>query len=150
MIKKVLEVTRDFLWWARSGVAPSSSVGTATEEQDANINHFRSRKFTIAFVCLLLVFLLFLVAVGFLFLLPQYAITAFVSIFDKTTGIVALIVSVLISAQGLVDLRWNHQSNTTVSGNIDYKKEDINIYEHIVEEGVNGPNLKPFAQHDRE
>ena len=49
-----------------------------------------------------------------LFFLPSEAlITAFVVLFKETISIVGLVVSVLIGAQGLVDLKYN--SNTDLA-----------------------------------
>lgn len=78
---------------------------------------------------------MFFIAVGILFFIPKdhdIVITTYATIFTKIMEQIALIISVYIGAQGLVDLRFNSSSNASVSGEAQSVQETKN--ENIKEE----------------
>jgi len=107
MIKKLIGFTRQITFWFRPGKVPPSSEGTAFEGLDGEINHFRSRKFAVAFSSvLILAFFYFSSATILIFLVPPDAsdlIMGFVELFSRTIEILSLIVIFYTSAQAAVD-----------------------------------------------
>ena len=75
---------------------------------------------------------MFLMAVGFLFIIPadhDIVVTAYSTIFTKIIEIFGLVISVYIGAQGLVDLRYNSSSNASIEGQAqsEHIQEDKNV-----------------------
>ena len=78
-----------------------------------------SKKFFVIMTSLLIIVMMFFIAVAILFFIPKdhdIVITTYATIFTKIMEQIALIISVYIGAQGLVDLRFNSSSNASVSG----------------------------------
>ena len=82
---------------------------------------------------------MFFVAVGILFIIPKdhdIVITTYATIFTKIMEQVALVISVYLGAQGLVDLKYNSSSSVGVQGvaqssNINENK-NVNLNEQIL------------------
>jgi len=82
-------------------------------------NHLSSKKFFIVMTSLLILVTMFFVAVAILFFIPRdhdIVVTTYATIFTKIMEQVALVISVYLGAQGLVDLRFNSSSNASVQG----------------------------------
>lgn len=77
-------------------------------------NHFRSKKFFLAFSSFIGLLGFYLLSVGILFLLPakNELIAGYVTVFTKTIEILAIIVASYIGAQTLVDFKYGSTSNT--------------------------------------
>lgn len=84
---------------------------------------------------------MFLMSVGFLFLLPKdhdIVFTAYSTIFTKIMEVLGLVISVYIGAQGLVELRYNSSSNAGIEGQVEdrdseeFEEKDVNIREEIL------------------
>jgi hypothetical protein len=90
--------------------------GTPLELQDSlrQQNHFKSKKFFLAFSSFIGLLAFYLISVGILFLLPakNELISGYVTIFVKTIEIIAIIVASYIGVQAAVDLRYGSSSNT--------------------------------------
>ena len=90
--------------------------GTPVELQDSlrKENHFKSKKFFLAFSSFIGLLIFYFVSVGVLFLLPtkNELITGYVTIFTKTIEILAIIVASYIGVQAAVDLKYGSTSNT--------------------------------------
>jgi hypothetical protein len=80
---------------------------------------------------------MFFIAVGILFVIPKdhdIVITTYATIFTKIMEQIALVISVYLGAQGLVDLRYNSSSNASVSGvaeSVDETKNE-NVKEELL------------------
>lgn len=89
--------------------------GTPIQLQDSlrKENHFKSKKFFLAFTSFIGLLAFYLLSVGILFLLPSKneLIAGYVTIFTKTIEIVAIIVASYIGVQAAIDLKYGSSSN---------------------------------------
>jgi hypothetical protein len=86
-----------------------------------------------------MIVVMFLMAVGFLFLIPtdhDIVVTAYSTIFTKIIEIFGLVISVYIGAQGLVDLRYNSSSAASIEGDAQSQQitedKNVNVNEQIM------------------
>jgi hypothetical protein len=110
-----------------NGKAPPNTP-PELEKQMEDTNHLASKKFFIIFSSLFMLAFVFYSSVGLLFVIPKAPeiVTAFVTIFTKMIEIFGVIISVYLGAQGIVDLRYNSQSNASTEGVLEQKEVDIN------------------------
>lgn len=98
----------------------SSSAPPNTAEKDIerlqSINHMESKKFFACFVSVAILTCFYLASVGIMFILPATpeVVTGFVTVFTKTTEILAIIIGSYVGAQAVVDLKYNSSSNTSL------------------------------------
>ena len=117
-----------------NGKAPPNTP-PELEKQMEDTNHMASKKFFIIMTSLLVIVSMFFIAVGILFLIPKdhdIVVTTYATIFTKIMEQIALVISVYLGAQGLVDLRYNSSSSASVSGEAQSSQETKN--ENIKEE----------------
>lgn len=92
--------------------------GTPIQLQDSlrQENHFKSKKFFLAFSSFIGLLAFYLLSVGILFLLPSKneLIAGYVTIFTKTIEIVAIIVASYIGVQAAIDFKYGSTSNTNL------------------------------------
>lgn len=92
--------------------------GTPIELQPTlrNENHFKSKKFFLAFSSFIGLLIFYLLSVGILFLLPSRneLIAGYVTIFTKTIEIVAIIVASYIGVQAAIDFKYGSDSSTNL------------------------------------
>jgi hypothetical protein len=109
-ISNILKSAASFL---SSNMVPP---GTPVELQDSlrRENHFKSKKFFLAFSSFIGLLIFYFTSVGILFLLPSKneLIAGYVTIFTKTIEILAIIVASYIGIQAVVDLKYGSLSST--------------------------------------
>ena len=92
--------------------------GTPIELQDSlrQENHFKSKKFFLAFSSFIGLLAFYLLSVCILFLLPSKneLIAGYVTIFTKTIEIVAIIVASYIGVQAAIDFKYGSTSSTNL------------------------------------
>lgn len=92
--------------------------GTPIQLQDSlrQENHFKSKKFFLAFSSFIGLLAFYILSVGILFLLPSKneLIAGYVTIFTKTIEIVAIIVASYIGVQAAIDFKYGSSSNTNL------------------------------------
>lgn len=92
--------------------------GTPIELQDSlrQENHFKSKKFFLAFTSFIGLLAFYLLSVAILFLLPSQneLISGYVTIFTKTVEIVAIIVASYIGVQAAIDFKYGSNSNVNM------------------------------------
>ena len=92
--------------------------GTPIQLQDSlrQENHFKSKKFFLAFSSFVGLLAFYILSVGVLFLLPSRneLIAGYVTIFTKTIEIVAIIVASYIGVQAAIDFKYGSTSNTNL------------------------------------
>jgi len=96
-------------------------------EEMKSINFLRSKKFFVVFTSILMLILFYGISVFILFLtapLPTIT-TPFVTIFVETIKIFAIIISAYLGLQAAIDFRYNTESNTSLKGDIQYVKEEV-------------------------
>jgi hypothetical protein len=127
MISKILAISKGAASFLQHGVAPQEAPDRIKQQLE-DTNHLSSKKFFIIFSSLLMLAFLFYTSVGILWIIPtspEY-VTAFVTIFSKVTEIFAVIISVYLGAQGIVDLKYNSSSSASIHGEVIVeKKEEI-------------------------
>jgi uncharacterized ubiquitin-like protein YukD len=117
-----------------NGKAPPNTP-PSLEKQMEDTNHLASKKFFIIMTSLLVIVSMFFIAVAILFFIPKdhdIVITTYATIFTKIMEQIALVISVYLGAQGLVDLRYNSSSSASVSGEARSVEETKN--ENVKEE----------------
>ena len=117
-----------------NGKAPPNTPAEY-EKQMEQTNHLASKKFFIIMTSLLVIVSMFFIAVGILFFIPKdhdIVVTTYATIFTKIMEQIALVISVYLGAQGLVDLRYNSSSNASVSGEAQSVQETKNVKEEIL------------------
>ena len=115
MWSNILNYGKKIFWWGQTGVIPNKSEDTPLEELDSNINHFRSKKFTITFIALLIMVALLFCSSIFLFFLPSdVAVNGFVTLFSKTVEVISVIIAVMIGGESLVNLKYNSDSSVAM------------------------------------
>jgi succinate dehydrogenase hydrophobic anchor subunit len=114
-IANIVQTAAAFL---TNGKAPPNTP-PRLEKQMEDTNHLASKKFFIIMTSLLIIVSMFFIAVGILFFIPKdhdIVITTYATIFTKIMEQIALVISVYLGAQGLVDLRYNSSSSASVEG----------------------------------
>jgi len=111
-----------------SGVPPNTPEREIERLQ--SINHMESKKFFACFVSVAILTFFYFSTLGIMFLLPDIPelITGYVTIFTKTTEILAIVIASYVGAQAVVDLKYNSSSSTALQSSSE------NIKEHIIEE----------------
>ena len=115
----------------------SSSAPPNTPEKDLerlqSINHMESKKFFACFVSVAILTFFYFTTVGIMFFLPHVPeiITGYITVFTKTTEILAIIIASYVGAQAVVDLKYNSSSNTSLESTTQKSeqiiKEEITI-----------------------
>jgi hypothetical protein len=89
--------------------------GTPIELRETlkNENHFKSKKFFLAFSSFIGLLFFYILSIIILFLLPiqNELIAGYVTIFTKTIEIIAIIVAVYLGTQATIDLKYGSTSN---------------------------------------
>jgi len=92
--------------------------GTPLAQQEGlrEQNHFKSKKFFLAFSSFIGLLAFYLLSVGILFLLPSSneLVAGYVQIFTKTIEIIAIIVASYIGVQAAIDFRYGSSSSTNL------------------------------------
>jgi hypothetical protein len=107
--------------------------GTPIELQSSlrKENHFKSKKFFLAFSSFIGLLFFYLTSVGILFLLPSRneLIAGYVTIFTKTIEIVAIIVASYIGVQAAIDLKYGSSSSVNLDSLLTYEQREEKIIE---------------------
>lgn len=95
-------------------------------ERLRSINHMESKKFFACFVSVAILTFFYFVTVGIMFLLPPVpeVITGYITVFTKTTEILAIIIGSYVGAQAVVDLKMNSSSSAGIQ-NTTQKTEQL-------------------------
>jgi len=149
------------MWEAVTNIAKNAAAflssnkvppGTPLELQRSlrNENHFKSKKFFLAFTSFIGLLAFYLLSVAVLFLLPQQneLIAGYVTIFTKTIEIVAIIVASYIGVQAAIDLKYGSDSNVSFESVLtSEEREEKIIQEQTVlyaEKFKNDPSYAPL------
>ena len=126
--------------------------GTPVELQDSlrQQNHFKSKKFFLAFTSFIGLLAFYLISVGILFLLPSKneLIAGYVTIFTKTIEIVAIIVASYIGVQAAIDLKYGSSSSTNFDAVLTSEQREEKIIQETTiryaEKYKNDPSYAPI------
>jgi hypothetical protein len=107
--------------------------GTPIELQSSlrKENHFKSKKFFLAFSSFIGLLFFYLLSVCILFLLPSRndLVAGYVTIFTKTIEIVAIIVASYIGVQAAIDLKYGSSSNVNLDSILTSEQREEKIIE---------------------
>jgi hypothetical protein len=107
--------------------------GTPVELQSSlrKENHFKSKKFFLAFSSFIGLLAFYLLSVLILFLLParNEIVSGYVTIFVKTIEIIAIIVASYIGVQAAVDLKYGSSSSVNLDSLLTSEQREEKIIE---------------------
>lgn len=94
-------------------------------------NHFKSKKFFLAFTSFIGLLAFYLLSVAILFILPPQneLISGYVTIFTKTIEIVAIIVASYIGVQAAIDFKYGSDSNVNFDSVLTSEQREERIIE---------------------
>ena len=126
--------------------------GTPIELQDSlrKENHFKSKKFFLAFSSFIGLLAFYLLSVGILFLLPakNELIAGYVTIFTKTIEIVAIIVASYIGVQAAIDFKYGSSSSTNLDSVLTSEQREEKVIQEMTikyaEKFKNDPSYAPI------
>jgi hypothetical protein len=126
-IKNIASNAAAFL--SSNKVPPNTPI--ELQESLRNQNHFKSKKFFLAFSSFIGLLAFYLLSVCILFLLPtrNELIAGYVTIFTKTIEIIAIIVASYIGVQAAVDLKYGSASNTNFDAVLTSEQREEKIIE---------------------
>jgi len=138
MWQNIVNIGQTAVAFLTNGKAPPNTPPRLKKEME-DTNHLASKKFFVIMSSLLIIVAMFFIAVAILFFIPRdhdIVITTYATIFTKIMEQIALVISVYIGAQGLVDLRFNSSSSASISGEAESKtsieEKDVNVNETIL------------------
>jgi len=109
--------------------------GTPIQLQDSlrQENHFKSKKFFLAFSSFIGLLVFYILSVGILFLLPakNELIAGYVTIFTKTIEIVAIIVASYIGVQAAIDFKYGSSSNTNFDSVVTSEQREEKVIQEM-------------------
>lgn len=126
--------------------------GTPIQLQDSlrQENHFKSKKFFLAFSSFIGLLSFYLISVGILFLLPSKneLISGYVTIFTKTVEIVAIIVASYIGVQAAIDFKYGSNSSTNLGSALTSEQRESKVIQETTiryaEKYKNDPSYAPL------
>lgn len=126
--------------------------GTPIELQNSlrQENHFKSKKFFLAFSSFIGLLAFYLLSVGILFLLPSKneLIAGYVTIFTKTIEIVAIIVASYIGVQAAIDFKYGSSSSTNLDSVLTSEQREEKVIQEMTikyaEKFKNDPSYAPI------
>jgi hypothetical protein len=112
-IKNLVLTASSFL---NSNQAPPG-VDLESADRLKSVNHLESKKFYAVCVSVLILSFFYFTSVAALFFVPHVpeVVTGFVTIFSKTTEILAVIIASYVGAQAAVDLKYGSSSSASVA-----------------------------------
>jgi hypothetical protein len=110
-------------------VPPGTPV--AQQETLRKENHFKSKKFFLAFSSFIGLLAFYLLSVGILFLLParNELVAGYVTIFTKTIEIIAIIIAAYLGVQAAIDFRYGSSSDTSLDSILTSEQREEKIIE---------------------
>ena len=127
MLKNLASSASSFLC---SGTPPPN-VNPEHKDYDRlkSLNHMESPKFFVCLVSATILSFFYFVSVAIMFFLPPTpeVVTGFVTIFTKTTEILAVIIASYVGAQAVVDLKYNSSSNVSLESKTETITQEITV-----------------------
>lgn len=135
MMDKIKAIVDGATWFMRSGVAPNKQL---THSEDLkSLNHMTSRKFAMTMVAVSVIAFMYFASVVFLFLLKgDPHVSALVNMYKDMIVAIASIVATLVGIQGLVDWKYNSDSNVSSSSSSEFI---------VQEEYLSGPKEEDYS-----
>jgi|GEM_PF-1747236 len=144
MWQSIANIAQSAIAFLQNGKAPPNTPPELQEKME-DTNHFASKKFFIIMTSLLIIVTMFFISVGILFIIPKdhdIVITTYAAIFTKIMEQIALVISVYLGAQGLVDLRYNSSSSVAVEGSAQSDTSKSQNQEYDIEQQILTGNAK--------
>lgn len=126
--------------------------GTPIQLQDSlrQENHFKSKKFFLAFSSFIGLLIFYSLSVGVLFLLPSKneLIAGYVQIFTKTIEILAIIVASYLGVQAAIDFKYGSSSSANFDSVVTSEQREEKIIQEMTikyaEKYKNDPSYAPI------
>ena len=133
----MVENIKNLLATAASFLSSSQSPPGVTARQAEHlrsVNHMESKKFYAVMVSVVILSIFYFASVAVLFFIPHVPEidTGFVTMFSKTTEILAIVIASYVGAQAAVDLKLGSNSNASLSDSA--QTVDQNITQTITED----------------
>jgi hypothetical protein len=127
MIGLLKNLTQSAAAFLSSGSAPPNTPPDQVERLKS-VNHMECKKFFACAVATGALAFFYFVSVAIMFALPSNSevITGFVTLFTKTTEILAIVIGSYVGAQAVVDLKYNSSSSTALESKTETINENIN------------------------
>lgn len=136
MLNKLKNIINGATWFLRSGVVPPNDEKNIVLK---NTNHMTSRKFAMTLIAVAIVAFMYFASVIMLFFFPADPhVSALVSMYKDMIVAIATIVGTLVGIQGLVD--WKYNGNSNVS-----QKTENTKNESYIEEYLSGPKENDYT-----
>lgn len=129
-------------------VPPGTPV--AQQESLRGQNHFKSKKFFLAFSSFVGLLAFYLLSVAILFILPNNneLVAGYVTIFTKTIEIVAIIVASYIGVQAAIDFKYGSESSANFDSVVTSEQREEKIIQETTiryaEKYKNDPSYAPI------
>lgn len=96
---------------------PPPGVDALEAERLKSVNHLESKKFFIVITSVVILIFFLFAGTAILFFLPRMPeiVTGYITLFSKTTEILAVVIAFYVSAQAVVDLKYGSSSSAAVS-----------------------------------
>jgi hypothetical protein len=149
MWASIVNVVRNAASFLSSNKVPPGTP-VAQQESLRKENHFKSKKFFLAFSSFIGLLAFYLLSVGILFLLPakNELIAGYVTIFTKTIEIVAIIVASYIGVQAAIDFKYGSNSDTSLESVLTSEQREEKIIQETTiryaEKYKNDPSYAPI------
>lgn len=132
MWASITDIARNAASFLSSSKVPPGTP-LALQESLREQNHFKSKKFFLAFSSFIGLLIFYLLSVGILFLLPakNELIAGYVTIFTKTIEIVAIIVASYIGVQAAIDFKYGSSSNTNFDSVVTSEQRDEKVIQEM-------------------
>lgn len=149
MWNSIVNITKNAASFLTSNRVPP---GTPIQLQESfrQENHFKSKKFFLAFSSFIGLLAFYILSVGILFLLPSKneLIAGYVTIFTKTIEIVAIIVASYIGVQAAIDFKYGSTSSTNLDSILTSEQREEKIIQETTiryaEKYKNDPSYAPI------
>jgi succinate dehydrogenase hydrophobic anchor subunit len=131
MLSLIKNLTSSAASFLSSGSAPTGISQTHKDyERLKSLNHMESPKFFVCIVSAAILSFFYFISVAIIFFLPETVpgvATAFVTMFSKTTEILAVIIASYVGAQAVVDLKYNSSSNASIENKTETITQEITV-----------------------
>ena len=127
MLNSLKSLFVEAISFLRTGEVPPGTPSRLKEKME-DINHLTSKKFFIVFSSLVILGVFYYSSVAMLFVIPRIPpeiITAYTTIFTKTTEILAIIIAAYIGCQTVVDFKYNSNSSVIAESSTQTIREEI-------------------------
>jgi hypothetical protein len=125
MVNNLLKIFKETTWFLHSGVAPKNASSRIKSNLE-DMNHMTSKKFAMTMIAISVIAFMYFSSVACLFLFKSDPhVSALVSMYKDMIVAVASIAATLVGIQGLVDWKYNSNSDVNLKSNTENINETL-------------------------